>query len=108
MAKKTAKKSPAKNGAPKKKKPAATKGAKKAAPKKPASAPAPPYGAEQIGLAAGEVWSALNAGGPQTIAALKKASKGSAEQTLMAIGWLAREGKLDFTTSGRSVKVSLR
>lgn len=103
MAKKTAKKA-----APKK---AAKKAApKKAAKKKPASngTATPMVSEEQIGYAAGAVWVALDAGKPLTIAAIKKAVDQPSDVTLMAIGWLAREGKLDFTVSGRSVKVELR
>jgi hypothetical protein len=61
-----------------------------------------------IGHAAGDAWKLLASNGPQTLAALKKLSPGSAELTLMAVGWLAREGKVAFTTSGKTVKVGLR
>lgn len=63
---------------------------------------------EQIGQAAGEVWQALSEQGDQSLAALKKSTGAPADLVLAAVGWLAREEKLDFATNGRSVKVSLR
>ena len=106
MAKKSAKKATPKKAAKKPAKKAAAKPAKK----KPAPKAAPPLpvGDEQIGYAAGAAWGVLHESGPQTIAALKKAVDHPTEITLMAIGWLAREGKLDFDTSGRTVKVALK
>lgn len=100
MAKKTAKKkTPAK-------KPAVKKAPGKAA-KKPASPAAPPLSDHTIGAAAGEVWRLLSEKGQQTLAAVKKGSNASPDEVLMAVGWLAREGKLHFETKGRSVKISL-
>lgn len=101
--KKTAKKPAAKKATTEKKTPE-----KKAAAKKEPKAAAPALTTDAIGHAAGAVWGALHSEGPLTLAALKKASGASGDATLMAVGWLAREGKLDFTVSGRSVKVSLR
>jgi hypothetical protein len=69
---------------------------------------APAISNEQIGHVAGELWRLLDKEGAQNLAAIKKATGASNELVLAAIGWLAREDKLDFTASGRSVKVSLR
>lgn len=63
---------------------------------------------EQIGEMAGAVWQVLTANGPKSLAALKTSVDAPPELILAAIGWLAREGKLDFDTSGRAVKVLLR
>jgi hypothetical protein len=63
---------------------------------------------EQIGQVAGEVWHFLNEHGEQDLATVKKAIKAPGELTLAAIGWLAREGKLNFPQGGRSATVSLR
>ena len=63
--------------------------------------------AESIGQAAGDVWKVLSERGGQTIAGLKKALDAPDELVMSAIGWLAREDKLAFETSGRSVTVSL-
>jgi hypothetical protein len=126
MAKKTAKKIAASDvPAPKPIPPKATKpeAAKPAAPVKPAAAKASPAKAtapkaapaetpsitgDAIGYAAGDVWGALHGQGWQTLAAVKKATDCPSDLTLMAIGWLAREGKLDFAASGKTVKLTLK
>jgi hypothetical protein len=61
-----------------------------------------------IGHAAGEIWGLLSSNGEQTLAAVKKSIDAPADTVLAAIGWLAREDKLDFATTGRTVKISLR
>lgn len=94
-----------------KKKPTASKKtAKKKSPNKPAATkpPAAIVSEAAIGETAGRIWGALEQDGQLTLASLKKASGVSADVTMMAVGWLAREAKLQFATSGRSVKVSLR
>ena len=105
MAKKTAKKATPKKAVKKavKKKPAAKKepAAKKAAPAKSELTD------HAIGTTAGEVWKLLTENDSMTIAAVKKGVDVPGDQALMAIGWLAREGKLRFETQGRSAKVSL-
>ncbi|MEO1495937.1 MAG: winged helix-turn-helix domain-containing protein [Planctomycetota bacterium] len=101
MAKKSTKK------APPKKKPTGVKAVAKSLAKT-IGAASTELDEEAIGHAAGEVWNLLHAGGPQSVSALKKLSTMPGEITVMAVGWLAREGKLHFDTSGRSVKVSLR
>ncbi len=63
---------------------------------------------EQIGQAAGEVWRVLTENDGQSLAALKKSIDAPADLVVAALGWLAREDKLEFVTSGRSLKVSLR
>jgi hypothetical protein len=63
---------------------------------------------EEIGHVAGEVWDILHNNGDQTLVALKKSVHAPADLVVAAIGWLAREGKLNFANDGRSVKVSLR
>lgn len=126
MAKKTAKKAvvsdtPApKPAPPKAAKPEAAKptpstkpAAAKAAPAKataPKAVPAetPSVTGDAIGYAAGDVWGALHGKGWQTLAAVKKATDCPSDLTLMAIGWLAREGKLDFAASGKTVKLTLK
>jgi hypothetical protein len=63
---------------------------------------------EEIGHAAGEIWSLLNNDGEQTLAAIKKSVAVPADLILAGIGWLAREDKLEFTANARTVKISLR
>lgn len=101
------KKTAAKAKAPPRKKKSAPKKkptAKSIAP----SAAAPPLTNPEIGVTAGHVWQALADGGEQTVAALKKAVEAPGDIVMAAVGWLAREEKLHFDTSGRSVKISLR
>jgi Winged helix-turn-helix domain (DUF2582) len=62
----------------------------------------------EIGHVAGEVWGLLSRDGGQTIAAIKKSINAPSDVVLAAIGWLAREDKLEFSVRGRSVKLSLR
>ncbi len=57
---------------------------------------------------AGEVWGLLANGDGQTLAAIKKRVDAPADLVVAAVGWLAREDKLEFTTSGRTVKLSLK
>lgn len=112
MAKKISKKATPKSTPEKAAPPAAAKPAKADTPPKALAKNNPPASAsvtsETIGYAAGEVWAALHGEGWQTVAAVKKTVGGSGDLTLMAIGWLAREGKLDFATSGKSVKLTLK
>ena len=51
---------------------------------------------ETIGLWAGATWNALNdANGTLTVKGLKKATKLKEKEVYAAIGWLAREGKVN-------------
>jgi hypothetical protein len=61
-----------------------------------------------IGHAAGDVWGLLSNDGPKTIAEVKKALSAPADVVVAAIGWLAREDKIEFDTSGKTVKIGLR
>jgi hypothetical protein len=63
---------------------------------------------EQVGDAAGEVWRLLNQGGPQTLAQLKKKINGSSELLGFAVGWLAREDKLEILKEKRSILLRLK
>lgn len=94
--------------------PAEAKPAKpaKAAPKKKAAATAAParsISVEEIGVAAGEVWGALSTGnGGVTLAALKKSVDAPADLVLLALGWLAREDKVEIDASAKTPTVSLK
>lgn len=61
-----------------------------------------------IGDTAGLVWSVLADSSGATLAKLKKSIKAPAELVLAAIGWLAREGKLEFESNGRKQSFRLR
>ena len=60
----------------------------------------------KIGENAGLVWGALQ-NGAQGIKALKKATKLKNEDLFLALGWLAREGKLTFTEAEADTIVAL-
>ena len=60
----------------------------------------------KIGENAGLVWGALQ-NGAQGVQALKKATKLKNEDLSMALGWLAREGKLTFTAAEADTIVAL-
>ncbi len=63
---------------------------------------------EHVGVAAGKVWHILNEFGPQTLAQLKKRLNGSGELVGFALGWLAREDKIDISRDKKSFKVALK
>ena len=60
---------------------------------------------EDIGTAAGVVWGFLNDNGATSLTALTKGTDLPKELALQAIGWLAREDKVDFekTLRGRLI-----
>jgi hypothetical protein len=63
---------------------------------------------EQIGDTAGIVWRALETKGPQSLSALKKNVKAPGDLVLMAVGWLAREEKLELELKGRTQLLRLK
>ena len=63
--------------------------------------------AVQIGDVAGLVWRTLAAQGPLSYAKLVKATGASRDAVMQAVGWLAREDKLEFE-DGRTLKVGLK
>lgn len=60
----------------------------------------------KIGENAGLVWTALQ-NGALGIKAIKKATKLKNEELYMALGWLAREGKLTFSVEEADTIVAL-
>ena len=63
---------------------------------------------ETIGLWAGAGWNALNdANGSLTVKGLKKTTKLKEKEVFAAIGWLAREGKVNVTEIEKDVEVNL-
>ena len=63
---------------------------------------------DQIGETAGLVWHLLKSDGAHTLAKLSKSIDAPPNVVMHAIGWLAREGKIDFEENGRTRLVSLR
>jgi hypothetical protein len=78
-------------------------------PAKPAPAPSERTLSQlNIGEVAGEIWGLLAKSDGQTLAAIKKSIDAPADLVVAAVGWLAREDKLAFITSGRTVKLALK
>jgi hypothetical protein len=65
-------------------------------------------GVQQIGETAGAVWHALHDHGPQTLAKLVERVGGNRDLVMQAVGWLAREGKVEISETKRSRVVALR
>ena len=61
-----------------------------------------------IGEAAGQVWAALDSDGPLSLTRLTRTIGKPRDMTMQAVGWLAREGKVDITEVRRSRIVTLR
>jgi hypothetical protein len=63
---------------------------------------------ETIGLWAGAVWNALNdAKGTLDVKGLKKATKLKEKEVFAAIGWLAREGKVNIVADEAEKQVDV-
>jgi len=57
---------------------------------------------------AGEVWYLLDQSGPLSLTQLKKKLNGSSELLGFAVGWLAREDKLEILVEKKSFRVQLK
>ena len=62
----------------------------------------------QVGELAGEVWQLLANEGPLTLAQLKKKLAAQGELLSYALGWLAREDKIDFVSEKKTMRVQLK
>jgi len=62
----------------------------------------------EIGETAGKVWQALSEEGPQTLVQLKKKVATSNEALYFALGWLAREDKIEIVPGKKTFRVQLR
>ncbi|MFH0702612.1 MAG: winged helix-turn-helix domain-containing protein [bacterium] len=60
-----------------------------------------------IGEIAGKIWNYLNTNGETTLVNLKKDLNLKTEQATLSLGWLAREGKIDFEKKGSAIKILL-
>ena len=60
-----------------------------------------------IGEIAGRVWQHLAKSGPAALKDLPKAVGTERDVVLMAVGWLAREGKTAFEKTGKDVRIRL-
>ena len=59
---------------------------------------------EVIGTYAGAVWEARNGNGTLTVKQLKKATKLKDKEVFAALGWLAREGKVEIAANAADEK----
>ena len=62
----------------------------------------------QVGETAGCIWKTLSVEGPQTLAQLKRRLKGTGELVLLAVGWLAREDKIELATERKDLRIQLK
>jgi hypothetical protein len=61
-----------------------------------------------IGATAGKVWTYLEKNGRSSISAVEKGTKAPKREVQMALGWLAREDKIDLAEENRAVYVWLK
>ena len=61
-----------------------------------------------IGETAGKVWNVLDEKDTVSIAQLKKATGADEKSLWLALGWLAREDKVDISKNKSSYKIHLR
>ena len=63
---------------------------------------------ETIGAAAGKIWEYLEENGATSVTKVTKETELNRNDVQRAIGWLAKEGKLNFETEGRTELLSLK
>lgn len=61
-----------------------------------------------IGETAGLVWNFLRSNGESTLSTLEKKVEAPRSLVSMAVGWLAREGKIELKDEKRAVRITLR
>ena len=62
----------------------------------------------QVGETAGAIWNLLERNVPQTLAQLKKKLDGNGELMNFAVGWLAREEKVEIIEDRKTFQIRLR
>lgn len=60
-----------------------------------------------VGQVAGQVWQFLRSEGKASVSAIEKGVDASGREVQMAIGWLAREGKVELNDESRGLYISL-
>jgi len=63
---------------------------------------------DTIGVAAGKIWEYLDENGATSVSKVSKETGISKNDTQRAIGWLAKEGKLNFEMDKRTELLSLK
>ena len=56
---------------------------------------------EQIGKTAGQVWRCLDESGPMSLSKLTKSVEAPRDMVMQAVGWLAREDKVEIEEKSR-------
>ncbi|MBW3542551.1 MAG: winged helix-turn-helix domain-containing protein [Planctomycetes bacterium] len=67
-----------------------------------------PARVDSIGTVAGSVWRYLSESGPVTLSRLARDVAAPRDLVMQAVGWLAREDKVEFQEGRRSKTVSLK
>ena len=62
---------------------------------------------ESIGVTAGRIWRALGSRDRVAVGTLTKSLKAESSLVQLALGWLARENKVELRREGRTLYVSL-
>jgi len=62
----------------------------------------------KVGEVAGKIWHVLSDHGPLTVTQLKTKVNGGGELLNFALGWLAREEKIEISQEKKTFKVSLK
>ena len=62
---------------------------------------------QQVGETAGLVWHALDENGPLSLAKLVERVGGNRDVVMQAVGWLARESKIEIAETKRGRVISL-
>lgn len=62
----------------------------------------------QIGETAGAIWKTLSTSGPLSVSKLAEKTEINRDLLMQAIGWLAREDKIDIAETKRGRVVSLK
>jgi len=62
---------------------------------------------DSIGTVAGTVWDYLESSEPVTLSKLARDIEAPRDLVMQAVGWLAREGKVEFHEGARSKLISL-
>ncbi len=63
---------------------------------------------DDIGIAAGKVWEYLKKNGATSVTKVTNETGLGRSEAQRAIGWLAKEGKLNFEIEGRTELLSLK
>lgn len=62
---------------------------------------------DNVGMTAGKVYKKLDVKGQMSLTRLKREVGGNDTMVTMAVGWLAREGKLNFAKERNVLKIEL-